>query len=408
MHRTADGRRAHRRARPWSERGPRPRVDVPAPSMDYGPAVPSDQLRAIVPLAALAIAVVAAIADPGTAGDLPLAAVPVAAFGAWALVARVPLLALALAVAIPVVAAQRGGDLEPLMFEVSLLAFVAGARAGSRAEAAGLGLLAIAAPIATALVQQPSEIATGLWVIGIAFPWLVGRALRRQERLAEELDAARRELADQAVLEERRRIARDVHDLVGHGLAAVMLQIASARHVLRRDPDAADEALRAAEEVGRGSMRELRGAVGLLRRDEETAVGPPVAGADGVPALVEAMRAAGLDVELRTRGPLGRVGSGTGVALYRIAQEALANAGRHAPGSRTTLTIEVDGGHATLLADTVGAVLPSAPADPDRPRYGLVGMRERASGLGGDVEAGPTPHGWRVRCRLPLEGEPAR
>ena len=107
------------------------------------------------------------------------------------------------------------------------------------------------------------------------FPWVIGRAVARQLQLAAQLDATRRELAEQALLAERRRIARDVHDLLGHGLAAVMLQVTSARHVLRRDPAAAEEALRSAEDLGRRSMQELRRTVALLRSDEDRAVAPP-------------------------------------------------------------------------------------------------------------------------------------
>src|SRR5581483_12475897 len=139
------------------------------------------------------------------------------------------------------------------------------------------------------------------------------------------------ELAEQAMLEERRRIARDVHDFVGHGLAAVMLQVTSARHVLRRDPTAAEEALRVAEEVGRRSMRELRRTVAVLRSDDEDGAGvaPPVPAAEEIPALVEEARAGGLDLELEIRGELAELDPGVGLALYRIAQEALANAARH-------------------------------------------------------------------------------
>jgi signal transduction histidine kinase len=130
--------------------------------------------------------------------------------------------------------------------------------------------------VAASLVQDPGEIAVGIWIMGITFPWILGRAAARQGELAAQLDATRRELAQQALLAERRRIARDVHDFVGHGLAAVMLQVTSARHVLRRDPAAAEEALRSAEKVGRRSMRELRRTVALLPRDGEAAVAPPL------------------------------------------------------------------------------------------------------------------------------------
>jgi signal transduction histidine kinase len=227
-------------------------------------------------------------------------------------------------------------------------------------------------------------------------------------QLAAALEATRRELAEQAMLEERRRIARDVHDFVGHGLAAVMLQVTSARHVLRRDPDAAEEALRAAEDVGRRSMRELRRTVALLRSDDDDgAVAPPVPVPTGleIPELVEEARAGGLDVGLHVDGDLASVEPGVGLALHRIAQEALANAARHAPHARTVITVAVGDDEVTLVADTAGPVTPVAPppkAEAGRRSYGVVGMRERASALGGELTAGPTVDGWRVSCRLPL------
>jgi signal transduction histidine kinase len=363
----------------------------------------ADEARRLVPFFALAVAVLAPLVDPSSAPDLVLAALPVAAFGLWAYVPHVPLPAVSLAVIVPVVIAQRSGLLEPLMFEVSLLGFVVGRWSRSLTTAAALGLLATAAPVLVALVQDPSEVAVGIWILGIVFPWVLGRAFVRQGQLAAELDATRRELAQQALHAERRRIARDVHDFVGHGLAAVMLQVTSARHVLRRDLASAEEALRSAEEVGRRSMEELRRTVTLLRSDEEPGVPPPLPSAREIPALVDEARAGGLAVELRLKGDLSQISRGVGVALYRIAQEALANAARHAPHARTVLGLELADGQVRLVAETSGPAGATAPTDPERPRYGLIGMRERAAALGGDFAAGPTPDGWRVSCRLALE-----
>ena len=156
--------------------------------------------------------------------------------------------------------------------------------------------------------------------MGTIFPWVVGRAFARHGQVAAELEATRRELAEQALLAERRRIARDVHDFVGHGLAAVMLQVTSARHVLHRDLAAAEDALRSAEEVGRRSMQELRRTLTLLRRDDESGVAPPLPTAAEIPELVDQARAGGLAVEFRTEGDLNRIPPGVGLAVYRIAQ----------------------------------------------------------------------------------------
>jgi signal transduction histidine kinase len=363
-----------------------------------------EELRGLLPVFALVVAIVAAVTDPSSA-DLILAALPVAAFAVWAYVAKLPLWVLCLAVAIPVVVAQRSGQLEPLLFEVSLLGFVVGCWAPSRRAAVVLGLLAVASPVVASLIQDPSELAWGIWIMGTAFPWVLGRTVARQSQLTAEIDATRRELAEQALHDERRRIARDVHDFVGHGLAAVMLQVTSARHVLRRDPGAAEEALRSAEEVGRRSMQELRRTVGLLRSDDESAAPPPLPSARDIPALVGDARAGGLTLELRERGDLSQIAPSVGVALYRITQEALANAARHAPQARTVLELEVAGGRASLLVESNGPAATAPASEPERPRYGLTGMRERATALGGEFKAGPTPEGWRVSCRLPLQAK---
>jgi signal transduction histidine kinase len=366
----------------------------------------TDELRRVVPLFALVVAVVAALVDPAGAGDLVLAAVPVVAFAGWAWRPRLPLAPVAVVVCVAVVVAQRDGGLEPLLFEISLLAWVVGRWSRPFAAAVALGLIAVACPIVVSAIQDPSEdLGVGTWILGIVFPWAIGLAMKRQAILGDQLEATRRELAEQALLAERRRIARDVHDLVGHGLAAVMLQVTSARHVLRRDPAAAEEALRSAEEVGRGSMQELRRTVALLRSDDESGTARPLPSATEIPALVDHARAGGLAVELRLRGDLSRVAPGVGVAVYRIAQEALANAARHAPHARTVLGIELANGHVSLVADTIGPALAAATADPERPRYGVIGMRERASALGGELAAGPTPEGWRLTCRLPLTAD---
>jgi signal transduction histidine kinase len=133
-----------------------------------------------------------------------------------------------------------------------------------------------------------------------------------------------------------------------------MLQVTSARHVLRRDADAAEEALRSAEEVGRRSMQELRRTVTLLRSDDDADGAGAVPTASDIPALIDEARVGGLCVELQTRGDLARIPPSVGVALYRIAQEALANAARHAPSARTTL--ELADGRVELLARTRGPV----------------------------------------------------
>jgi signal transduction histidine kinase len=139
----------------------------------------------------------------------------------------------------------------------------------------------------------------------------------------------------------------------------------------------------------------------LLRSDDEGAAAPlPSVGE--VAALVEHARDGGLAVELRTEGDLSGIAPTVGVATYRIAQEALANAARHAPQAQTVVELEKVDGRICLEVETSGPVLATATDEPERVGYGLIGMRERATALGGEFAAGPTPDGWRVRCRLPV------
>jgi signal transduction histidine kinase len=253
--------------------------------------------------------------------------------------------------------------------------------------------------VIVALQPSGNRLDWKIWVIGIAFSVVIGRGMYRQDRLRDQLDAARAELARQAQAEERRRIARDVHDLVGHGLAAVLLQVAGARHVLRRDVDSAEAALATAEIVGRRSMTELRNTVTLLRSADERAAAP-LPDLAQLRGLIDSVRSGGLAVDYRTSGELGAVPAAAGLALYRIAEEALHNAVRYAPRANTVVTVTVTETAAELQVESVGATVTRA--DGARPRYGLVGMRERAALVGGRLDVGPTVDGWRVAASVPV------
>ena len=187
----------------------------------------------------------------------------------------------------------------------------------------------------------------------------------------------------------------------------MMLQVTSARHVLRRDPDAAEEALRSAEEVGRRSMRELRRTVALLRSDGEAELAP-LPSAREIPELVDQARLGGLPVELRVRGDL----SGSRRALVWRSTASRRRRWRMRlamPRARgPVLGLELADGQVALVAETLGPAAAPSALEPDRAGYGLIGMRERAASLGGTFDAGPTPGGWRVSCRLPFEanGDP--
>jgi signal transduction histidine kinase len=289
-----------------------------------------------------------------------------------------------------------------LLFLVALAAAIVGCWEPSRWAAVAAGTLAAATPFVIELVVD-DDILFGVWTVGVLLLLFLGRVSRWQLQLAAELAQARQELARRAAEEEKRLIARDVHDLVGHGLAAMLLHVTGARHVLGRNPGQAAQALADAEAVGRRSMEELRRTLHVLRGPQaEPVAEPPLPDADDIAGAVETARAAGVDVEFRSVGDLGRIDRIVGLSLHRVVEEALANAHRHAPRAVTdvVLTVEQDG--VVMAVDSVGPIAEPKPEDPERPCYGIVGMRERMGAVGGQLEAGPTATGWSVRCRAPL------
>jgi signal transduction histidine kinase len=237
------------------------------------------------------------------------------------------------------------------------------------------------------------------WVVGTSLTVAAALLVRRERGLVAELRAAQAGLADRARAEERTRIARELHDVIAHSLTVSLLHVASARMALRFDPADAERALAEAERLGRESLDEVRATVGVLRTDGD-GLSAPLPGLAAVPDLVERFRAAGAPVALAVDGDPAAVPATTGLAVYRIVQEALTNAAKHAPGAAVEVRIAVDGA-VEVLVDSA-----------DRPGtghgLGLDGMAERAAALGGTLTAGPGGRGWLVRAALPLPAGRAR
>jgi signal transduction histidine kinase len=233
------------------------------------------------------------------------------------------------------------------------------------------------------------------WAIGTTCMTFAVLVLRRQRRLVAELRAAQAGLADRARTEERTRIARELHDVIAHSLTVTLLHIAGARMTVRFDPADADRALAEAERLGRASLDEVRATVGLLRTPAEPGDAAPLPGLAAVPDLVERFRAAGAPVALTVDGDPAGVPATTGLAVYRVVQESLTNAAKHAPGAPVDVRVGCGDGAVEVVVDSAG-----------RPGtghgLGLDGMRERAASLGGTLTAGPGGPGWRVRAELPL------
>jgi signal transduction histidine kinase len=232
----------------------------------------------------------------------------------------------------------------------------------------------------------------GAWMAGTTFTVLLLLLVRHEQELVVQLRAAQTSLAESARTEERNRIARELHDVIAHTLVVSQLHVASARLAVEDDPASAAGALAEAERLGRESLAEVRRAVGLLRTDEGRLA--PLPGARDLPALVERFRTAGADVTLTVTGEVEAIPATTGLALYRVAQEALTNAVKHAPGWPVDVEVGVDGTRTELVVESGGP--------PGRGSgVGLTSMRERAVSVGGTCDAGPGGRGWLVRAEFP-------
>ena len=222
------------------------------------------------------------------------------------------------------------------------------------------------------------------------------RALEQEQLLVRGDHEARTALA---LEQERARIARELHDVVGHHICVVVAQARAGQRALDEDPRAAREALRAVEGTGRQALSEMRRLLDLLHPADESAVGSP-ARLDQLPALVAQLVGAGLPAVLEVRGTPRRLPAGLELDAYRIVQESLTNALKH--GSRTGTSIVLTYG-AQVLEVHVDDVGPT-PCTVTGAERGLTGMRQRAALLGGQLDAGPRRDGgFAVTARLPVD-----
>ena len=237
------------------------------------------------------------------------------------------------------------------------------------------------------------------WMAGTTFAAFACLLARRERDLAERLRVAQAGLADRARAEERDRIARELHDVIAHSLTVSLLHVSSARLAVEENSADAVRALAEAERLGRECLAEVRQVVGLLRHDDDGS--PPRPGTLPLPGtaqlatLVEQFRAAGADVALTTDGDPAELTATVGLAVYRILQESLTNAVRHAPRTPARASLTITAASAVLVVDSAGP--PGSGTG-----SGLLSMAERAEILGGTCTAGPAAGGWRVRAELPL------
>ena len=297
----------------------------------------------------------------------------------------------------------------PLTPFLQLLVVVYSAAAyadGRAARAAWIVVaLGIATDIPTLAIGKPLGNVAGpdialliFFSIGLAFARIRRRAEAQEERIAA-AERERAEVIERAAAEERARIARELHDVISHDVSLMVLQASVERRVNGAD-SSATQTLASIESTGREALAELRRMLGVLRKSDENAPLQPQPGLDQLPDLIEQAQAAGLSVGLAVVGDPVPVPPGLGIAAYRIVQESLTNAAKHAAGAPVTVTVHY--GNGTLEIEVIDSGGNAAAAALPSGGNGLIGMRERVALFGGTLDAAPAAAGFHVRARLPL------
>ncbi|WP_217184158.1 sensor histidine kinase [Streptomyces sp. AC495_CC817] len=316
---------------------------------------------------------------------------------------------------LPLTASAAGGAAAPWPWSVpALLSFVLLVGVVTYRHGAGLGVIpllvglaaTLAAPLvrgdivagdaATANLIVAASVSGGAYLIAVL---LAGRA-RIGEELTREREHSAVEESRRELVEERARIARELHDVIAHSMSVIQVQASTARYRLPELGEAAVGEFDDIAATARASLTEMRRMLGVLRTEDQAAELAPQQGIDDVPALVEGVRRAGAAVDIVIDGDAAGVPSSVQIASFRIVQEALSNAVRHAPGApiRVGLVIDEEAVHIRVRNDAARSASTATGSG-----FGLRGMRERATLLGGTLSAGPsTDGGWTVEAAIPV------
>jgi signal transduction histidine kinase len=365
----------------------------------------------VVALAAVVVVVGSRQAASFTGGartlDLGAYVLMAAAVAALAARRRWPLATLVVTVGLSVVYLAAGYPLGPFFVAPAIAMYSLAVRWPVRTSLAALAV----GSVALLAGHTPSYLGLGggellvrvtgdaPWAAGwLGVPWAVGTlvGLGRAQAMREREEEARRR-----AYEERLRVARDVHDVVGHGLAVINMQAGIALHVIGKRPDQAKAALEAIKTTSKDALDELRATLAVFRQpDDAGAPRRPTPGLDQLESLTSEMADSGLPVKLQVSGEPARLPGAVDLAAYRIVQESLTNTLRHAGQATATVRVTYEGDTLDLeITDDGGG---HDPHGNGQGGHGITGMRERAAAVGGTLEAGPGEGGgFRVHARLP-------
>jgi signal transduction histidine kinase len=331
-----------------------------------------------------------------------------------------PVWALAVQLISVLVSTAFGGDLAENPFSPFLAVIVVMYGVGSYAPRAwsyfGVGIGVLGMILINLVGDSPSDAGSyiGTSLLAVVLPWAAGRAVKEWAQRALELERVNQALkAEQeqrsllAVADERSRIARELHDVVAHSISVMVVQAEGARRMMDRDPKRAKAALDQIEGTGRAALVEMRRLLGVLRKERDGVVRTPQPGTGTLDMLVDRAQEAGLDVRVAIEGQRKTLPAGIDVSVFRIIQEALTNALKHAGPTRADvlLTYHPDSIEVEIVdAGIVNGYEPEG-SDPENPQHGLLGMKERVSLYGGEIATGPCEDGrdgYRVWARIPL------
>jgi signal transduction histidine kinase len=294
-----------------------------------------------------------------------------------------------------------------LVLPLLLLAYSLGTDRDWRRAALALVLLGVGVQLGVG--PDGAEVVNPFVVVCVIGSWAAGLVVRSRRRLTEqlavrghELEAERELFAAEAVRYERARIARELHDIVAHCISVAVIQASAGRRLTVTDPCLAAEALDAIAEVVRQAEAEIGRLVQLL--DQDPRLDPRAPGDGGmmlVDELVARASAAGLAVGFRVSGSADGLSGEASEAAYRVVQEGITNALKHAPGARVDVVITELNGHVEIAVVNGPAVAPGSGLERVGGGNGLAGMRDRVLACGGELTAGPEDGGWQVRARLP-------
>jgi signal transduction histidine kinase len=272
---------------------------------------------------------------------------------------------------------------------------------GTRGFFAGSAVLGMTSCVAQLGPRGSVDNAVTFTVVPLVAMLIARRAVRDRQLRAEALEREQELRAHEAVAEERARIARELHDLVAHNVSLMVVQAGAERHSLPEDQVTTREVLGSIEQAGRQALVEARRLLGMLRRKDDREELEPQPSIDQIDALVERVERAGLPVTLQVEGEQAPLPAGVDLCAYRVVQEALTNALKHAGPARAEVVLRF-GARALDIEvrdDGLGAAVPNG----DGAGHGLIGMRERVALYGGQLDAGRRRcGGFEIRARLPL------